>query len=491
MSSLTREAPGPVAPTPGRQAPGPGRRPAPPRRRSPWRWPALGAVILVAAIVVYLVTRSDDYRYRFHFIDAGQLVDGDLVRIGGTPAGKVDTIRLTPNGQAEVEVSIDSSFGPLREGTTAAVRQQSLVGVASRYISVSPAPTFRPALPNDGIVPASHTSGIVDIDELFNALNANTLQGLRRVIRGFAVWYAGKSAQANESARYFPPALQSYSHLFEQIDASTPQLDQLLQQTSAALGAINQRSAQLTDLITQARITAEALGSDNQALSQALENLPSARLTRGSATFARLAPVDAAGTRAPVPGHASGHRAVGPVPRAPAARTGRGDADVREPEPGLQPARAQQRPVRRPARFAPLAKQVNGDFPRAIKALNQSTPVFEFARPYIPDLVAWVTNWDGIFAPTTPTATTGARCRCSTRSASPTTRRAAAHPEADRTSGARAARCRPASCTAARAGRSPRPWTPRRRSSTRGRWPTRTAGRRRRSGARREGEPRA
>ena len=42
---------------------------------------------------------------------------------------------------------------------------------------------------------------------------------------------------------------------------------------------------------------------------------------------------------------------------------------------------------------------VTQDFPRAIKALHQSTPIFEFARPYIPDLVAWVVNWDGIFAP--------------------------------------------------------------------------------------------
>ena len=85
------------------------------------------------------------------------------MRIGGTPAGKVEAIRLTPNGQAEVEVSIDSSFGPLRRGTTAAVRQQSLVGVASRYVSLSPAPTFQPALADDGVVPASHTSGIVDV----------------------------------------------------------------------------------------------------------------------------------------------------------------------------------------------------------------------------------------------------------------------------------------------------------------------------------------
>ena len=46
-----------------------------------------------------------------------------------------------------------------------------------------------------------------------------------------------------------------------------------------------------------------------------------------------------------------------------------------------------------------LAGDVDRGFPQAIKALNQSTPIFEFARPYIPDLVAWVVNWAGIFAP--------------------------------------------------------------------------------------------
>ena len=398
MSSLTREAPGPVAPPSENGASGPGqRRLRPTGRRSPWRWAALAAVLLVAGIVVYLVTRSDDYHYRFDFIDAGQLVNGDLVRIGGTPAGKVEAIRLTANGQAEVEVSIDSDFGPLRQGTTAAVRQQSLVGVASRYISVSPAPTFHPAMPDDGIVPASHTSGIVDVDELFNALNANTLQGLRRVIRGFAVWYAGKSSQANESARYFPPALQSYSQLFDQLDASTPELNALLQQTSAALGAINQ-SGQLTDVITQARITSEALGSDNQALSQALENLPSA-LNKGTATFARL-------RQSTLPALTHLFAVTKPViaPLGPFLKRFQPVLDEATPtfarlsqvfnQPGpnndLYDALVD---------LPPLAKQVNGDFPRAIKALNQSTPIFEFARPYIPDLVGWVTNWDGLFAP--------------------------------------------------------------------------------------------
>ena len=161
---------------------------------------------------------------------------GDLVRIGGTEAGTVNSIDLTQNGLAQVGISLDSSFGPLRQGTTALIRSPGLTSVASRYIDISPAPSFHAALANNAVIPTSSTSGIVDIDELFDSLNANTREGLRRLIRGFGAWYDGQSTQANLTAQYFPPALQAYSKLFEQIDSNTATLNQFVTQTDRALG---------------------------------------------------------------------------------------------------------------------------------------------------------------------------------------------------------------------------------------------------------------
>jgi phospholipid/cholesterol/gamma-HCH transport system substrate-binding protein len=395
LSTLSRE--------PLDRAETPARRPLTPRpptrsARSPWRLPALLALLAAVAAVVYLATRSSSYHYRFDFVDAGQLVTGDLVRIGGTPAGTVDSISLTPHGLAQVGVSLDQSFGPLRAGTTAVIRSPGLASVASRYLDISPAPTFKPALAGNAVIPTTDTSGIVDVDQVFDALNANTREGLRRLIRGFAAWYQGKSAQANLTAQYFPPALAAYSNLFSQIDASTPALDQFLSQTSQALGAIDQHAPQLTDLITQAKTTAQALSSDNQSLSQALANLPGA-LSKGSATFARL-------RTSTLPALSHLFDATRPV-TAPLSRflpqlnPVLGEAvptfallkrvfDQPGPNNDLYDALVE---------LPRLAGEVTRDFPHAVKALQQSTPIFEFARPYIPDLAAWVVNWDGIFAP--------------------------------------------------------------------------------------------
>jgi phospholipid/cholesterol/gamma-HCH transport system substrate-binding protein len=295
-------------------------------------------------------------------------------------------------------VSIDPSFGPLRGGTTATIRSPGLSSVASRYIDISPAPTFRPALPENGVIPTSQTQDIVDIDQLFSALDANTREGLRRFIRGFAAWYQGKSTQANLTSQYFPPALQAYAHFFSQIDQSTPALNRFISQTSRALGLIDQHAAALTDLVSQARVTAEALGSDNQSLSQALVNLPPA-LRKGAATFAQL-------RTQVLPSLTGLINATRPVvgPLGPFLTK-------------LQPVLTEATPTLalllrvfdKPGphnnlydallELPALAHQVTQDFPRAVKTLHESTPIFEFVRPYVPDLVAWVNNWAGVFAP--------------------------------------------------------------------------------------------
>jgi phospholipid/cholesterol/gamma-HCH transport system substrate-binding protein len=359
--------------------------------------PALAALLLAIAALIFVFTRGNGYEYRFDFVDAGQLVTGDLVRIGGTPAGKINAIRLTSNGQAQLDVSIDASFGPLRQGTTATIRAQSLVGVASRYIDVSPGPSFGHALADDAELPTTNTSGIVDVDELFNALDADTRQGLRRLIRGFAAWYAGKSQQANLSAQYFPPALQAYARLFSQIDADTPTLVQFIDKANQALGAIDARAPQLTDSISQARTTAQALAGENRALSQALVALPGA-LRTGSATFQRL-------RVSTLPALSRLVAATKPVTAPLGPFLTKLQPVLNEAVPTFSELRTI---FNRPGPnndlldalrdLPPLAAAVSSDFPRAINALRQSTPIFEFVRPYIPDLVGWVSGWDGLFA---------------------------------------------------------------------------------------------
>jgi phospholipid/cholesterol/gamma-HCH transport system substrate-binding protein len=362
-----------------------------------WLVAAALAAVILAVIVAYVLSRPADYHYRFVFTNAGQLVNGDLVRIGGTSAGSVTSVGLSSNGLAEIGVKLHRSFGPLRDGTTVTLRQAGLVGIANRYVDVSPAPSFRPALPDGAVIGVGQTSSVVEIDQLFNTLDANTRQGLKRVIRGFAGWYVGRSTQANLSAQYFPPALQAYTRFFNQLGADSPTLTQFIDQTGRALGSLTQHRAALTDLITQSRLTTQALGADQAALSQALQYLPPA-LRKGTATFSHL--------RATLPDLQHLVDVSGSATRHLAPFLTRLQPTLNEAVPNFTLLRqifnkpGPNNDLYDALRDLPaLAQLTTSSFPHAQDALLQSTPIFSFARPYIPDLVGWVSNWSGIFGP--------------------------------------------------------------------------------------------
>jgi phospholipid/cholesterol/gamma-HCH transport system substrate-binding protein len=359
------------------------------RRRS--RMLALAAMVAVVVALVLLLSGGGSREYRVMMVNAGQLVPGDLVRIGGVPAGTVKGLELTPDGQAVVTVSIKKSWGRLHAGTVVTVRASGIATVTGRFVDISPGPSFRPVLPDGGAIDVDHTKSIVDIDQLLNAFDPPTRGSLRHVLHGFSKWYAGREPEANTSARYFPVALQSATHLFDELNQDSGTLEQFLTETGTALHALSKRRATLTALVSDTRATARALGADNASLSDALQNLPPA-LREGSRAFASTRPA-LTDLRALVRASDPASRQLAPffrdlrpvVARAvPAFRNFRQTFDRPGKSDDLLDA----------LRTLPaLGKLADRTFPQAEKTLGDSTPVLSFIRPYAPDLVGFVRSF--------------------------------------------------------------------------------------------------
>lgn len=362
----------------------------------PWRWAPL-VVLVVAAIALVLVLRdSGSHRYRLVFTTAGQLVKGDRVRIGGTPAGMITSIELTKDGQAEIGVRVDERFGPLREGTTATIRQIGLTSVAGRYVDISPAPTFRPALDDGATISGDKTTPIVDLDQLFNTLDGKTRKGLQQFIDGQASWYEGKEQEANASAKALPAALSGLDQLAAEVSADDANLTRFLVKSGEAFGALAENKEQLTDLISNTRATTAALGSDTASLDQALQHVAPA-LRKGTDAFIALRPaLKELRTLVNVSGPAT-------KDLAPYAKQ-------------LRPVLEEAVPTFRQLRqmFAQpgasndlldalqdlpaLNRLTKTGFAEGEKSLKQSTPIFSFVRPYVPDLVGWVRDFGQVMA---------------------------------------------------------------------------------------------
>src|SRR5919109_2510982 len=155
---------------------------------------ALASAVLAAVALVAIVLfggGGDSYTVRATFANAGQLVKGNPVQVGGVPVGSVKGISITDDGQAEVELEIDDDHAPLRRGTRAEIRQFSQSGLANRYIDLSLPPDSNDEIPDGGVIETDKTVTQVDLDELFNTLDTDTRRNLQGFFKGSADQWRG------------------------------------------------------------------------------------------------------------------------------------------------------------------------------------------------------------------------------------------------------------------------------------------------------------
>jgi phospholipid/cholesterol/gamma-HCH transport system substrate-binding protein len=243
---------------------------------------ALVAAVILVGILIF--GGGGGYHYKLMFQTGGQLVNGNQVLIGGVPVGGVDSVSLTSDNQAEVQITVSQQ---LHEGTTAVIRTPSLSTVAGRYISLEPGPDNAPKLADDATLAANSTTTPVDLDQLFNTFNARTRGGLRQFIQGFATLYAGKGKQANATYKYFPPALSSTDRLLKELTSDQQVFTNFIVNTGKVVTAVAQKRDDLTSLVSNANTALGSIASQNAALDRTLQQLPPT-LRQANTTFVNL-----------------------------------------------------------------------------------------------------------------------------------------------------------------------------------------------------------
>jgi phospholipid/cholesterol/gamma-HCH transport system substrate-binding protein len=350
---------------------------------------AIAAVLLavIAVVVIVFGGGGANYKVTAVFSNASQIVSGDLVEVSGTSIGTVGKITLTSNGLAQLELDINNSaYDPLRQGTTATIRESSLSSIANRYVDLNLPANNAAAIPNGGVIGTQNTSSEVDLDELFNTFNPPTRKALQNLIQGSAAEYAGEAAKAQVAWQYLNPAIASSSMLFAEINRNTAKFSDFLTRTAGLVSDVATRQSDLSSLI------------QHVSLGISLQRLPGF-MTLADRTFTNL-------------------------------RTSLTDLtplvnDSKPVAPKLQKLLVQLKPlaedsvptvedlssiIQRPGPdndlieltklAVPLAgvtvdnvradgKVRKGAFPESTIALSDSTPELAFARPYAVDLTGW------------------------------------------------------------------------------------------------------
>jgi phospholipid/cholesterol/gamma-HCH transport system substrate-binding protein len=261
------------------------RSPAKGRGITPARVAALAALsVAVIALALALFGGDGSHRYNLLFQNAAQLVNDNQVLIGGHPVGSVESIGLTPDNLAKVEVSVEQ---PLHEGTTAVIRATSLSGVANHYVSISPGPNSNPALPEGATLGLASTTTEVDLDQFLNTFPTPVRRALGQFVRGNAAIYSGVGPQANQTYKYFGPALNRTHAFVRELNADQRLFERFVVSSSELSTVVAQRGAQLSSAISHADTAFGAIAGQNVALDRTLRLLPPV-LRQSNTTFVNL-----------------------------------------------------------------------------------------------------------------------------------------------------------------------------------------------------------
>ena len=233
----------------------------------------IGAIVLLAML---LFGGGENYTVKVRFINAAQLVKGNVVDIGGTDAGLVKGFRITPDGMAEVEIEVDEKYTPLREGTRAQIRSAGQTSVSGRYVQLMLPPENEAGddIEDGGVIDTERTTTNVDIDQFFSIFDPPTRKAIQNFYKGGRRQYQGRGEQANRGLVYLNPQLAASSRLFEELRNEPPVLERFLVDSSRFVTALSDRREDLSALIGNLNSTTRALGSEKEALAEAIGYLP-------------------------------------------------------------------------------------------------------------------------------------------------------------------------------------------------------------------------
>ncbi|MDX8151997.1 MlaD family protein [Patulibacter brassicae] len=246
---------------------------------------AAAVTVVVVVVVVVLVGGGSSYAVTARFQDAGQLVKGNLVKVGGANVGTVDSIELADDGEAEIGIKItDDDLKPLHEGTRVVLRNSSLSSVANRVLVLEPGPNSAPKIDDGGTITAADTRSATDIDQVLNAIDVKGRQYLQTLVRGGAVAFSGAEESNQRLLERLSPALGQTRQTLEELVSDEPAFQRLIANSAAVSSTFAERSDDLQQGIQATATTLRATADEREALRRTIERGP-AFLRRANSTL--------------------------------------------------------------------------------------------------------------------------------------------------------------------------------------------------------------
>jgi phospholipid/cholesterol/gamma-HCH transport system substrate-binding protein len=254
-------------------------------------------VIFVACYLVFggsLPFSAAPFVLKAQFTSNTELHIPSPVRIAGVDVGQVTSVQYIPHSRnaAIVTMDIDRDGLPIHTNATALIRSRIFLE-GNFYVDLSPGSPSAPDVTSGATLPASNTSGPVQLDRVLSALNFNARGNLQTLLRGIGTALNSEPTAAedagqdpivkgltggqslNKSLEYSVGAFRASSIVNEALLGIQPHdLENVVIGNSEVLKGLAGAGAQLGSFVHTFNLTLGALAARQQALSQTIAVLP-------------------------------------------------------------------------------------------------------------------------------------------------------------------------------------------------------------------------
>jgi virulence factor Mce-like protein len=259
--------------------------------------------VLVGAIAVALVcivtflgfTKdnpfSDKFQVKAAFRTVNDLKPKSAVRIAGVNVGKVKSVEHARDGGghgAIVTIEFDDKALPLHRDATFKVRPRIFLE-GNYFVDVKPGSPSAPVLKDGETIPVQQTAAPVQLGAVLSALQSDTREDLRRVLREYGKAVNGEGGRAfNRSIAYQEGAFRDSAIVNEAtLGIREHDLSGYLDGARRVAKGLDRSPAALKSLIESFYVTADAFAQEQDNLSAAIDELPRT-LSQGRTTLRKL-----------------------------------------------------------------------------------------------------------------------------------------------------------------------------------------------------------
>jgi ABC-type transporter Mla subunit MlaD len=216
------------------------------------------------------------------------------VRIAGVDVGQVTSVAPMSSGGSAgvVTMRINSDGLPIHADATAAIRERIFLE-GNVYIDLQPGSPSAPILKSGATLPASNTSGPVQVNNVLSSLTASARANLQTVLQGLGAALNAPSSPAqdatqdplvrgltgaqalNESLRYSAAAFEASAIVNQALLGLEPHdLSGAVAGSARVFSALANDPPALANLVTNFNTTVAALAANQHELAQSIAILP-------------------------------------------------------------------------------------------------------------------------------------------------------------------------------------------------------------------------